>query len=118
MILSTITLDMVAVLFGGATALLPVYARDILHVGAEGLGPLRAAPAVGAIMMSVYLTTRPHIRRAGKSLLWAVAGFGVGTVVFGLSHVYWLSLVSLGVLGGLDNVSVVIRTTLLQLLTP
>jgi len=118
LILSTITLDMVAVLFGGATAMLPVYARDILHVGAQGLGPLRAAPAVGAVLMSLFLTARPPLRRAGRALLWAVAGFGAATIVFGLSRVFWLSLLSLAVLGALDNISVVIRSTLLQLLTP
>ncbi len=118
LILSTITLDMVAVLFGGATALLPVYAKDILHVGAQGLGPLRAAPAFGAILMSVYLTTRPPLRRAGHALLWAVAGFGGATILFGLSRTFWFSLLMLAALGGLDNISVVIRSTLLQLLTP
>lgn len=118
LILSTITLDMVAVLFGGATAMLPVYARDVLHVGAQGLGPMRAAPAVGAVLMSIFLTTRPPLQRAGHALLLAVAGFGAATIVFGLSHLYWLSLVALAVLGALDNISVVIRTTLLQLVTP
>lgn len=118
LILSTITLDMVAVLFGGATAMLPVYAKDILHVGAEGLGPLRAAPAVGAIGMSIYLTARPPLKKAGRALLWAVAGFGGATIVFGLSHIYWLSLGALAVLGALDNISVVVRSTILQLLTP
>jgi MFS family permease len=118
LILSTITLDMVAVLFGGATAMLPLYARDILRVGVEGLGPLRAAPAVGAVLMSIFLTARPPIRRAGRALLWAVAGFGLATIIFGLSNIYWLSLLSLAVLGALDNISVVIRSTLLQLLTP
>ncbi len=117
LILSTITLDMVAVLFGGATAMLPVYART-LGVGAAGLGPLRAAPAVGAILMSIYLTARPPFKNAGRALLLAVAGFGAATIVFGLSHIYWLSLVALTVLGALDNISVVIRHTLLQLLTP
>jgi len=118
LIFSTITLDMVAVLFGGATAMLPVYARDILHVGAQGLGPLRAAPAVGAILMSLFLTGRPPLRRAGRALLWSVAGFGGATIVFGLSRLFWLSLLALAVLGALDNISVVIRSTLLQLLTP
>ena len=117
-VLSTITLDMVAVLFGGATAMLPVYARDILHVGAQGLGPLRAAPAVGATLMSIFLTTRKPMQHAGRALLWAVAGFGMATVAFGLSNIYWLSLLALGVLGALDNISVVIRHTLLQLVTP
>ncbi|HEX8464679.1 MAG TPA: MFS transporter [Abditibacterium sp.] len=118
LILSTITLDMVAVLFGGATALLPVYAKDILHVGAEGLGPLRAAPAVGAILMGITLTILPPFKRAGWTLLAAVTGFGAATIVFGLSKNYALSLGALCVLGAFDNISVVIRHTLLQILTP
>ena len=118
LILSTITLDMVAVLFGGATALLPIYAKDILHVGAAGLGPLRAAPAVGAIAMALFLTIRPPLPRAGIALLWAVAGFGAATIVFGLSRNYALSLGALAALGACDNVSVVVRHTLVQLLTP
>lgn len=118
LIFSTISLDMVAVLFGGATAMLPIYARDILHVGAEGLGPLRAAPAVGAVLMGIFLTARPPMQRAGRALIWSVLGFGLATIVFGLSKIYWLSFASLAVLGALDNISVVIRSTLLQLLTP
>ncbi|MBW3637499.1 MAG: MFS transporter [Armatimonadetes bacterium] len=118
LILSTITLDMVAVLFGGATALLPIYAKDILQVGPEGLGPLRAAPAVGAMLMGVTLTLLPPFKRAGWTLLFAVAGFGAATIVFGLSKNYALSLGALFVLGGLDNISVVVRHTLLQILTP
>ncbi len=118
LILSTITLDMVAVLFGGATALLPVYAKDILGVGAQGLGPLRAAPAVGAIVMALFLTMRPPMQRAGVALLWAVAVFGAATIVFGLSRSYVLSLAALAMLGAADNVSVVVRSTLVQLLTP
>lgn len=133
-ILSTITLDMVAVLFGGATALMPVYAKSILHVGPEGLGPLRAAPAVGAIVMAVYLTHLPPMKRAGIALLWAVSVFGAATIVFGLSTqiigfihatastkhalAYALSLAALFVLGAADNISVVVRHTLLQVLTP
>ncbi|PQV64676.1 putative arabinose efflux permease, MFS family [Abditibacterium utsteinense] len=118
LIISTITLDMVAVLFGGATALLPIYARDILAVGPEGLGPLRAAPAMGAILMGVLLTILPPFKRAGWILLFAVAGFGAATVVFGLSRNYALSLGALFTLGALDNISVVIRSTLIQILTP
>ena len=118
LILSTITLDMVAVLFGGATALLPVYAKDILGVGAAGLGPLRAAPAVGAIAMALFLTVRPPMKRAGVALLWAVAAFGAATIVFGFSRNYALSLGALAALGAADNVSVVVRSTLVQLLTP
>ncbi len=118
LILSTITLDMVAVLFGGATALLPIYAKDILAVGPEGLGPLRAAPAVGAILMGITLTILPPFKRAGWTLLFAVAGFGAATIVFGLSRHFALSLGALFILGALDNISVVIRHTLLQILTP
>jgi len=118
LILSTITLDMIAVLFGGATALLPVYARDILHVGAQGLGPMRAAPAIGSMCMALFLTHTPPLRRAGVTLLWAVFGFGLATIVFGLSHNYAVSLVALFVLGAFDNISVVVRHTLLQILTP
>ncbi len=117
-ILSTITLDMVAVLFGGATALLPVYATDILHVGATGFGWMRAMPSLGAILMAMTLALRPPIRHAGRVLLFAVAAFGVATLVFGFSHSYPLSLVALFALGAADNVSVVIRSTVLQLLTP
>lgn len=118
LILSTITLDMVAVLFGGATALLPIYAKDILAVGPEGLGPLRAAPALGAITMGITLTLLPPFKRAGWTLLFAVAGFGFATIVFGLSKNYVLSLGALFTLGAFDNISVVIRHTLLQILTP
>lgn len=118
LILSTITLDMVAVLFGGATALLPIYAKDILHVGASGLGPLRAAPAVGAIVMALFLTIRPPMPRAGRALLCAVTAFGAATIVFGFSRNFLLSLGALAVLGAADNVSVVVRHTLVQLLTP
>jgi len=118
LILSTISLDMVAVLFGGATAMLPVYAKDILNVGPEGLGWLRAAPAVGAISMGLFLAHRPPLQRAGRALLFAVAGFGFATIVFGVSRNFTISLCALAVLGAFDNVSVVVRHTLLNLLTP
>jgi MFS family permease len=118
LILSTISLDMVAVLFGGATAMLPIYAKDILHVGPEGLGYLRAAPAVGAISMGLFLANRPPLRRAGRALLIAVAGFGLATIVFGTSRNFVLSMGALAVLGAFDNISVVVRHTLLNLLTP
>jgi MFS family permease len=117
-VLATITLDMFAVLLGGATALLPVFAKDILHVDASGLGWLRAAPAAGAVCMAMTLAHLPPLRRAGSALLWAVAGFGVATVVFGLSRNFYLSLAMLFATGALDNVSVVIRHTLVQVLTP
>ena len=117
-ILATLTLDLFAVLLGGATMLLPIYARDILHVGPVGLGWLRAAPAVGAFLMAVALAHRPPLRRSGRAMLWAVAGFGVATIIFGLSTSFWLSLLMLGLSGALDNISVVVRHSLVQLLTP
>jgi hypothetical protein len=117
-IVSSITLDMFAVLFGGATALLPIYAKDILAVGPSGLGWLRAAPSVGAVCMAMWLAHRPPMRRAGPVLLGAVAGFGVATVVFGLSRDFLLSITMLFALGALDNVSVVIRNTLALTRTP
>ena len=117
-ILSTITLDMVAVLFGGAVALLPVYATDVLGVGAVGFGWMRAMPSLGAIAMGLALALAPPMRRAGRVLLAAVAAFGVATIVFGASTSYPLSLAALFCLGAADNVSVVIRSTVLQLLTP
>jgi hypothetical protein len=118
LILATITLDMLAVLLGGATALLPIFARDILSVGPTGLGWLRAAPSIGAFGMALFLAHRPPMRRAGPALLWSVAGFGVATVVFGLSKSPALSFVMLLLTGALDNVSVVVRGTLVQVLTP
>ena len=116
--LGAITLDMFAVLLGGATALLPGYAKEILHVGPAGFGLMRAAPGIGAVCMSFFLAHRPPIERAGRTLLWAVAGFGAATIVFGLSRWLPLSLAMLFVLGALDMISVVIRHTLVQLLTP
>jgi MFS family permease len=118
LLLAAITLDLFAVLLGGATALLPMFAKDILHVGAKELGYLRAAPAVGALVMAIVLAHRPPLRRAGPALLVAVAGFGLATIVFGLSTNYWLSLAMLIVTGALDNISVVVRGTLMQMLTP
>lgn len=117
-ILAAITLDLFAVLFGGVTVLLPIFAKDILRVGPVGFGWLRAAPSVGALGMAVALTHRPPMRRAGRSLLRAVAGFGVATIVFGLSRSFLLSLAMLVLIGALDNISVVIRSTLVQLRTP
>jgi MFS family permease len=118
LILATLTLDLFAVLFGGAIALLPAYSHDILHVGPVGFGWLRAAPALGAIVMALLLAHRPPLRRAGRTLLWAVAGFGVATIVFGLSRNFALSFAMLAVTGALDNISVVVRGTLVQVLTP
>ncbi len=117
-ILGSISLDLFAVLFGGATALLPVYARDILHVGATGLGILRSAPAVGAAVMALVIAHRPLKRRAGAVMFACVGLFGLATIVFGLSHSFWLSLLALAVLGASDMVSVVVRSTLVQLETP
>jgi hypothetical protein len=112
------TLDMVAVLFGGATALLPVYATDVLQVGAMGFGWLRAMPSLGAICMGLLLATLPPFEHGGRTLLAAVTVFGIATIVFGISTSYPLSLAALFVLGAADNISVVIRSTVLQLLTP
>ncbi len=117
-ILAAITLDMFAVLFGGAVALLPVYATDILQVGAEGLGIMRAAPAVGALIMALIITRLPPFKHAGKTLLLAVAGFGVATIIFGVSSNFLLSVAMLFALGALDNISVVIRSTLVLTWTP
>ncbi len=117
-VLGAISLDLFAVLLGGAVALLPIFAKDILHTGPWGLGLLRSAPAVGALGMSLWLTRRPPARRIGRTLLSAVAVFGVCMVVFALSRSFVLSLLALGVSGAADMVSVVIRQTLVQLETP
>lgn len=112
-LLAAITLDLFAVLLGGATTLLPIFAKDILHVGPVGLGWLRAAPSIGAVSVAISLAHIPPFKKAGRTLLWAVAGFGIATLIFGLSRSFWLSLLMLFLLGGLDNISVVIRSTLL-----
>lgn len=117
-ILAAITLDMFAVLLGGAVTLLPIYATDILKVGPQGLGLMRAAPSVGALVMALLLAHRPPLQRAGRSLLLAVTGFGLATIVFGLSASFWLSIAMLALLGGLDNISVVIRRSLILTRTP
>jgi MFS family permease len=117
-ILAALTLDLFAVLLGGATTLLPIFAKDILQVGPDGLGWLRAAPAIGAFMMALAITHLPTMNQAGKTLLWAVGGFGAATIVFGLSHSFWLSLFMLVCIGALDSISVVVRQTLVQLRTP
>jgi predicted MFS family arabinose efflux permease len=116
--LGAISLDLFAVLFGGAVALLPVFAKDILHVGPAGLGVLRSAPAVGALVGALLLARRPIDRFAGRKLLGVVAAFGISIVVFGLSRSLWLSLLALAVGGGVDLVSVVLRATILPLVTP
>jgi hypothetical protein len=112
------TLDLFSVLFGGATALLPIFAAEILHVGPQGLGALRAAPAAGAVLTSLALAHRPPLRRAGPTLLVVVALFGVTMIGFGLSRSFPLSLALLAASGAVDMVSVVVRSNLLQLLTP
>jgi len=118
LILGSISLDMFAVLLGGAVALLPVYARTILHTGPWGLGLLRSAPGVGAALMAIVVAHRPIRRRAGLTMLLSVAAFGVLTIVFGISHSLILSLVALFLLGASDMVSVIIRATLVQVATP
>ncbi len=117
-ILGASSLDLFAVLLGGATALLPVYADQILHVGPIGFGWLRAAPSIGAFAMAMWIAHRPPLERPGRALLWSVVGFGVAIVVFGVSRSFWLSLVALCLTGAFDNISVVVRQSLVQLLTP
>jgi MFS family permease len=117
-ILAASGLDMFAVLLGGAVALLPIYAKEILHVGDFGYGCMQAAPAAGAVVMSFIISHRRPMQRAGLALLLAVAGFGITTIVFGISRSFPLSLAMLALAGALDNVSVVVRHSLVQLLTP
>lgn len=117
-ILGAISLDLFAVLFGGAVALLPIFAKEILLVGPEGLGILRASPSVGALMMAFYITHHPIKKNTGKILLYCVAGFGVCMISFAISTSFWLSLILLMLSGMFDCVSVIIRSTLLQTLTP
>ncbi len=117
-LLGAMTLDLFAVIFGGAVALLPVYARDILHVGAWGYGFLLASADIGALVMAVALMFVPQVQRPGRALLFAVLGFGVFTVVFGFSRSYWLSLLAYGLVGASDQISVVMRQTTVQLATP
>jgi MFS family permease len=117
-LLAAITLDLFAVLLGGAVTLLPIYAQSILHVGPIGLGWLQAADSMGAICTALALAHRPPFRKAGLTLLLAVAAFGVVTIIFGLSQWFWLSLLMLFLLGAADNISVIIRSTLLLVRTP
>lgn len=117
-IFGALTLDMIAVLFGGAVALLPIFAQDILQVGSEGFGILRAAPAVGTAITMIGSTRFPIHKNAGKKLLWSVFGFGISIIVFGLSESFWLSVFALFMSGALDGISMVIRQTILQLKTP
>jgi MFS family permease len=117
-ILSTMTLDMVAVLFGGVVALLPIFATQVFDVGAVGLGWMRAMPALGSIFMGFVLAVRPPIQRGGRTILITVLVFGIATIIFGITKSFAVSLTALFVLGAADNISVVIRQTVLQLLTP
>ena len=117
-ILAAITLDMFGVLLGGATAMMPIYAKDILHVGPRGLGWLMSAPSLGAFSMALLQAHRGPLRKAGRTLLFAVAGFGTVTIIFGISRNFWLSMSMLYFLGSCDNISVVVRSTLVQVLTP
>jgi MFS family permease len=118
LILGSISLDLFAVLLGGAVALLPVYAREILQTGPWGLGLLRSAPALGAATMALTLAYRPMRRNAGRTMLWCVAGFGAFTILFGISHSLVLSLIALVFVGATDMVSVIVRATLIQVHTP
>jgi MFS family permease len=117
-VLSAMALDMFGVLLGGATAMMPIYAKDILRVGPRGLGWLMTAPSIGAFTMAILQAHRGPLRKAGRTLLFAVAGFGAATIIFGISKNFWLSMSMLYVLGSCDNISVVVRSTLVQLLTP
>ena len=117
-ILGAISLDLFAVLFGGAVALLPIFAGEILFVGPEGLGALRAAPSIGAVIMAVYMTRKPLTKHAGRNLIIGVFGFGICIIVFGLSRNFFLSFAALLLSGAFDSVSVVIRATIIQLMTP
>jgi MFS family permease len=117
-VFGAISLDLFAVLLGGATALMPVFARDVLHVGPQGFGILRASPAIGATLVALWLAANPIRNRAGLYMFGGVAVFGLATIVFGLSRSLWLSVVALAILGGADMLSVYVRQTLIQLVTP
>jgi len=117
-VFGAISLDLAAVILGGATALLPAFAKDVLHVGPQGFGLLRAGPAMGATIVGLYLAARPIHRRAGLIMFAGVATFGAATVVFGVSKLLWLSVLALAVLGAADMLSVYVRQTLVQLMTP
>lgn len=117
-VFGAISLDLFAVLLGGATALLPIYAAQILHADTWGLGLLRAAPAVGALVLAIYLSNNPISQSSGKIMFYCVALFGVCTIIFGISTIFWISLLALVVLGAADMISVVVRSSLVQLQTP
>lgn len=118
LLFAMLLLDLFATLLGGATALLPIYAHDILHTNAAGFGLLRAAPPVGAVLMALWMVHHSGWNRAGLALLWAVGGYGVATFIFGISTSFWLSVIALALVGACDNVSVVVRQTVDQMLTP
>jgi len=117
-LLGAISLDLFAVLLGGATALLPIFARDLLHVGPWGLGLLRAAPGIGALLMSAFLTRWPVEDQAGSKLFVAIVVYGFATLIFGVSTSFWISMAALAITGAADMVSIVVRSTLVQLETP
>lgn len=117
-LLGAITVDLIVVLFGGATALLPIFARDILMVGAEGLGVLRAAPALGAAVVAFWLASKPLTRHSGPWLLWSIAVYGAATIAFGLSPLFWLSVAMLAITGAADMISMYVRQSIVQLTTP
>lgn len=117
-VFGSISLDLFAVILGGATALLPVFAKDVLHIGPAGFGILRASPAIGATVVAIYLASNPIRRHAGRIMFAGVAVFGAATVVFGLSKLLWLSVGALALLGGADMLSVYVRQTLVQIVTP
>ena len=117
-LLGLFCLDLFAVLLGGATALLPIFANDLLKAGPEGYGLLRAAPSLGAVVMALITAHRRPWQKAGRMMLWAVAGFGVATLVFGISKSFWLSMLALALTGMFDNISVVVRQTVMQMITP
>ena len=117
-IFGAISLDLAAVILGGATALLPAFARDVLHVGAQGFGILRSGPALGATVVGLFLAVHPIRRKAGLTMFAGVAVFGAATVLFGVSTSLWVSVAALAVLGGADMLSVFVRQTLVQLMTP
>ncbi|TGN18206.1 MFS transporter [Leptospira idonii] len=116
--LGAMALDMFAVLFGGAVALIPVFAKDILHVGPEGVGLLRASQSIGALLMAFYLTRKPPLQKSGKLLLGSVIGFGLCMICFGISTLFWVSVAAIFLSGVFDSVSVVIRSTIMQTMTP
>jgi MFS family permease len=117
-LVGSMALDLFAVLFGGAMALLPIFAEDVLHVGASGLGLLRTAPSIGALLVMAIATRRPPTKDAGRNLLWCVAGFGVSMIVFGLSQNFMLSMVALFFSGVFDGVSMIIREVIMRVFSP